>query len=162
MPTAKLSLRLVKGPSAWIGAELARHSEQWIYSLSPAELGEIEANVERLRGRDLASLGKDDFVLPVLGPVLDRLRDEVLNGRGFVLMRGLPVEGRPIEDSALAYWGIGTRFGSAALAERDGAPARPCAAILAWPRPTPTCAPTRPPSASISTPIPATSSPSCA
>jgi TfdA family taurine catabolism dioxygenase TauD len=50
--------------------------------------------------------------LPTLGPVLDRLRDEVLNGRGFVLIRGLPVEGRPIADSALAYWAIGTRFGS--------------------------------------------------
>ena len=31
--------------------------------------------------------------LPTLGQALDRLRDEVLNGRGFVLIRGLPVDG---------------------------------------------------------------------
>ena len=37
----------------------------------------------------------------------------MLNGRGFVLIRGLPVEERPIAESATAYWGIGTYFGNA-------------------------------------------------
>jgi hypothetical protein len=45
--------------------------------------------------------------------VLDRLRAEVLDGRGFVLVRGLPVEDRPIAESAMSYWGIGSYFGSA-------------------------------------------------
>jgi Taurine catabolism dioxygenase TauD, TfdA family len=112
MPTPALPRPLVEGSSAWIGASLARHPETWIYSLTPVQLEEIEANVERLRGQDLAGLRQADFSLPTLGPVLDRLREEVLNGRGFVLIRGLPVEGRPIADSALAYWAIGTRFGS--------------------------------------------------
>jgi hypothetical protein len=103
---------LVEGASAWIGAELARHPEQWIYTLSPPEIAEIEAAVATLRGRDLATLTRADFSLPTLGPVLDGLREEVLNGRGFVLVRGLPVEGRPTADSALAYWAIGMRFGN--------------------------------------------------
>jgi hypothetical protein len=103
---------LVEGASAWIGAELARHPEQWIYTLSPAEIAEIEAAVATVRGRDLATLTQADFSLPALGPVLDGMREEVLSGRGFVLIRGLPVEGRPIADSALAYWAIGMRFGN--------------------------------------------------
>lgn len=103
---------LVEGRSAWIGAELARHPEQWIYTLSAAEIAEIEAAVATVRGRDLATLTQADFSLPTLGPVLDGMRVEVLDGRGFVLIRGLPVEGRPIADSALAYWAIGTRFGN--------------------------------------------------
>jgi hypothetical protein len=37
----------------------------------------------------------------------------VLDGRGFVLLRGVPVEGRPIAESAAAYWGLGTYFGVA-------------------------------------------------
>ena len=41
------------------------------------------------------------------------MRDEILNGRGFVLIRGLPIEGRPIADSAAAYWGVGTYLGNA-------------------------------------------------
>jgi hypothetical protein len=103
---------LVEGPSAWVGAELAHYPEEWIYPLSPAQIAEIEANVARLRDRDLAALSAADFALPTLAPVLDGMREEVLNGRGFVLIRGLPVEGRPIADSALAYWAIGTRFGN--------------------------------------------------
>src|SRR5579872_3977265 len=98
---------LVEGPSAWFGAELARHPEQWIYTLSAAELAEIEAASAKLRGRDLAALNRADFALPRLSPVLDEMRREVLDGRGFVLIRGLPVEGRPVADGALAYWAIG-------------------------------------------------------
>ncbi|HZK90179.1 MAG TPA: TauD/TfdA family dioxygenase [Stellaceae bacterium] len=111
MPSALLR-PLVDSPSAWIGAELARHPEQWVYTLSPVEIAEIEAAVAKIRGRDLASLARADFTFPTLGPALDGLRDEVLNGRGFVLLRGLPVEGRPIADSAAAYWGIGVHFGN--------------------------------------------------
>ncbi|MGA8400101.1 MAG: TauD/TfdA family dioxygenase [Stellaceae bacterium] len=103
---------LIEGPSAWIGAELARHPETWIYQLSAAEIAEIEAAVAKVRGRDLAGLSRADFALPMLGPALENMREEVLNGRGFVLIRGLPVKGKPIEDSAAAYWAIGTRFGN--------------------------------------------------
>jgi hypothetical protein len=63
--------------------------------------------------------------LPTLGPVLDRLRAEVLDGRGFALLRGMPVEERPIAESATAYWGVGTYFGSARSAERARASAGP-------------------------------------
>ncbi|MGC8476430.1 MAG: TauD/TfdA family dioxygenase [Acetobacteraceae bacterium] len=103
----------VEGPSAWIGAELARRPEEWIYRLSPAEIAELETATATQRGRELATLRRADFPLPSLGPILDRLRAEVLNGRGFVLIRGLPVEGRPIAESAAAYWAIGSYFGNA-------------------------------------------------
>jgi hypothetical protein len=102
----------VDGPSAWIGAKLRQRPDDWTYTLSPTEIGEIEAAVGTVRGRDLAGLTHADFILPTLGPALDELRDEVLNGRGFALLRGLPVEGRPIADSAAAYWGIGLHFGN--------------------------------------------------
>jgi hypothetical protein len=91
---------------------LSRSPKQWIYHLSPREIDEVEAAVAGTRGRDLAELRRADFPLPTLGAVLDGLREEVLNGRGFVLIRGLPVEGRPIADSAAAYWGVGSYFGN--------------------------------------------------
>jgi hypothetical protein len=103
----------MEGPAAWAGADLAKRPQEWTYVLSPTEVGEIEAATAAVAGRDIAGLRRGDFLLPTLGPVLDRLRDEVLNGRGFVLIRGLPVEGRPIGESAAAYWGIGSYFGSA-------------------------------------------------
>jgi len=106
---------LVEGPSAWRGPDLARRPDAWIHSFSSTELAEIAAATAPLvaRGADLAEVHREDFPLPTLGPWLDRLRGELLNGRGFVLLRGLPVEGRPVAEAATAYWGIGTYLGNA-------------------------------------------------
>jgi hypothetical protein len=88
---------------------------EWTYHLSPSEIAEIETALARVRrrGLDITEIRREDFPLPRLGPVLDRLCSEVLDGRGFVLVRGMPVEGRPIAESATAYWGIGCYFGNA-------------------------------------------------
>jgi hypothetical protein len=86
----------IEGPSAWIGADMCGREAEWSYRLSPPEIAEIETAVEavQVRGLDIADIRREDFPLPTLGPVLDRLRAEVLDGRGFVLLRGMPVEGR--------------------------------------------------------------------
>src|SRR3954454_8528051 len=109
------SRRLIEGPSAWVGSDMRGREAEWSYRLSPSEIAEIEAALKSVqaRGLDIADIRRADFPLPTLGPVLDRLRDEVLNGRGFVLLRGVPVENRPVVESASAYWGLGTYFGSA-------------------------------------------------
>jgi hypothetical protein len=106
---------LIEGAAAWTGAEMREREAEWIYRLSPVEIAELDAAVEsvRARGLEISEVRRADFPMPVLGPTLDRLRGEVLDGRGFVLLRGLPVEGRPIDEIAMAYWGIGSYFGSA-------------------------------------------------
>ena len=53
---------------------------------------ETAVKAVQARGLAIADIRRDDFPLPTLGPVLDRLRVEVLDGRGFVLLRGMPVE----------------------------------------------------------------------
>jgi hypothetical protein len=105
----------IEGPSAWVGADMRGREAEWSYRLSPVHVGEIEAALQAVQahGLDIAAIRREDFPLPTLGPVLDGLCAEVLNGRGFVLLRGMPVEDRPIAESATAYWGVGTYFGSA-------------------------------------------------
>src|SRR6185312_3982410 len=112
--TVTSALRPVEGPSAWVGAEMRRREDEWTYRLTAANLAEIEAAVASVksRGLDLADITRADFPLPTLGPVLDGVRGEVLAGRGFALLRGMPVDG-PIEHSAAAYWGVGAYFGRA-------------------------------------------------
>jgi hypothetical protein len=106
--------RPITGPSAWRGADLAR-SDEWIRVFTPAEIRELEAAAEsaRRRGRDLVEIGRDDFPLPTLAPVLAGLRRELLHGRGFVLLRGLPVDRSTIAEAATIYWGLGTHLGVA-------------------------------------------------
>ncbi|MGE0222445.1 MAG: TauD/TfdA family dioxygenase [Acetobacteraceae bacterium] len=107
--------RLVEGPSVWFGPDMAAREAEWTYVLTPADIAEIETALASVLARDLAiaDIRREDFPLPNLGPVLERLRDEVVDGRGFVRVRGVPVQDRPIRESAAAYWGIGTHFGSA-------------------------------------------------
>lgn len=104
----------IGGPSAWRGDAMAR-TEEWIVRLTPAHVAEVDAALACVRaaGRDIASVRRDDFPLPSLGPTLDGIRRELLTGRGFVLLRGLPVARYSLADAALAYWGLGTYLGAA-------------------------------------------------
>jgi hypothetical protein len=105
---------LVEGPSAWKGSDLAKHPETWIYRLSADEIAEIEAATEAVmaRGIEMAAIAKADFPLPRFGATLDRLRREIIEGRGFVVIRGLRTAGKPILANATTFWGIGRHLGT--------------------------------------------------
>jgi len=99
-------------PAGWTRDQLAA-SDDWVYALSEAELGELAravADVEA-RGLDIKDIGRDDFPLPTLGPALRALRDELLDGRGFLLIRGVPVARLTKAQAAAIFWGIGVWLG---------------------------------------------------
>lgn len=102
------------GPTVWYGPQVAR-SAAWLETFSPAELAEIEAATAPLAARDadIGQLTRAMFPLPTLAPRLARLRHELLNGRGFVLLRGLPVGRWSLRESATAFFGLGTHLGHA-------------------------------------------------
>jgi hypothetical protein len=103
------------GAAAWYGPDMAARDE-WLMPLSAADIREIEQVAEPLSARssDIAAISARDFPLPSLGQKLKaRVRDEVLNGRGFLLMRGLPVERWSLRESATAYFGLGAHIGNA-------------------------------------------------
>ncbi|HET9735016.1 MAG TPA: TauD/TfdA family dioxygenase [Burkholderiales bacterium] len=101
----------VRGPGVWTGRELAARQD-WIRHFSSAELAEIAAAVQGARGVPLASLSPATFPLPRLGGVLKAILAELLEGRGFILLRGLPVERMSREEQAIAYLGMGSWLGS--------------------------------------------------
>jgi hypothetical protein len=89
-------------------------SGEWLYRLSQAEIGEVDLAMGMVAraASDMAAIAPDDFPLPTLGPRLQQLLDEVLNGRGFVLIRGLPVGRWTRREAAIAFLGIGSHLGS--------------------------------------------------
>ena len=111
----------IKGPSAWYGPDLDKERD-WIEYLSSAEVAEINTAVKRLaiQSTDITSIASDDFPLPILDLRLRQMLDEVLNGRGFVLLRALPVETWTKLESAIAFFGIGTHMGSARSQNAQG------------------------------------------
>ena len=98
----------VRDQSAWYGADLAT-SDEWIERLSDAEIGEVER-----------AIGAEDARLPTLAPRLQRILDEVLNGRGFVLIRGLPTERWTRRDAAMAFLKIGAQLGNLRMQNAEG------------------------------------------
>ena len=103
----------ITGPSVWYGPDLDRRQGEWIRPFTQAELAELDAAMRdvKSRGTGIIDIDCDAFPLPTLGPVFDHVRHEVLRGRGFVLLRGIPVERYSIEETATIYFGIGAHFG---------------------------------------------------
>ena len=112
---------VIQGPSAWYGPDLAARGD-WIEHLSETEIAEIDAAAERLANAevDIPSIRRQDFPLPTLGPRLRRILEEVLTGRGFVLLRRLPVERWSRRQAATAFFGLGTHLGGARSQNAQG------------------------------------------
>ena len=103
----------ITGPAAWRGSELAG-DDRWIHRLTEADVAEIDAALARLRatGRRFPDFGPEHFPLPGLAVRLAAFAHELENGRGFLVLRGLPVQRlRDEEIDALTY-GIGLHMGT--------------------------------------------------
>ena len=106
-----LSPEVLDSPAAWRGREMVAQ-DVWEYRLTEAEVAEVGAAVAAI-DRPLIEVDREAFPLPTLGPKLAGLRRELLNGRGFFLLRGLPVRRMNREEAVAAFWGIGAHFGNA-------------------------------------------------
>ena len=60
---------------------------------------------------EIINLSCEDFELPTLDPILQSIRGDVVDGHGFALLRGLPVQQWSLELTARVYWAIGSRIG---------------------------------------------------
>jgi hypothetical protein len=104
--------RVLETGCEWRAADVANPAE-WTEMLTPADIAEIDRAIAfaRAKSNDLLAIGKDDFPLPELGGKIKRLEKDLMQGRGFVLIRGLPRERYTNDDMCLAYWGIGAHLG---------------------------------------------------
>jgi hypothetical protein len=102
----------IEGPAAWYGPAMDE-SRAWMRPFTEAELAELDAAMRGIlrRGLPIVDIRKQDFPLPTLGPKLEDIRRELLDGCGFVLFRGIPVERYTVEESAIVYYGLGMHFG---------------------------------------------------
>jgi hypothetical protein len=111
----------IQEPSAWYGPEML-DCRDWIEDLSEGEIAEVERATKRLAAShaDITAIGRDDFPAPTLGPRLQRILNDTLNGRGFALIRSLPVERWTTLESAIAFFGIGAHIGRARAQNAKG------------------------------------------
>ncbi|MDE2355910.1 MAG: TauD/TfdA family dioxygenase [Alphaproteobacteria bacterium] len=96
----------------WAAADMADPAV-WTYALSTADIEEVAAAVAhaQARSRDFLEIGAAEFPLPGLAPRLKRIEAELINGRGFAVIRGLDPQRFDRDALCLAYWGIGAHLG---------------------------------------------------
>ncbi len=107
--------------AAWRGPQLA-NDDSWIYTLTAEDIAELEAALAtaRRRGRDIQDITRDDFPLPRFAGTLKRILREIEDGRGFQMIRGLPVARLGERDASAIYWGLGIHMGDAAPQNKRG------------------------------------------
>jgi hypothetical protein len=112
----------VSRESVWDGPDMAARRDEWTYTLTDDEISELDSAVARLKIEDtpIVDIERARFPLPRLGRTLSRIRDDLQSGRGFALLRGLPVERYDIHEAAIAYFGIGSHIGDAVSQNAKG------------------------------------------
>jgi hypothetical protein len=112
-------------PAQWTHHELEQ-DKSWLYQLSTAEIESLQVMAQNVRakiGNDpngLLKLGKDDFNLGAFAPTLQRIRQQLKDGLGVALIRGLPIDDMELIDATAVYWGMGRHLGDARSNNPDG------------------------------------------
>ena len=102
----------IESPLDWRGAQM-RQCADWLVTFDTTERAELERATAGVRHKPIAEIERVDFPLPTLAPKLDRARHEIIEGRGFAVLRGIDVGSQDHELLGRMYWGIGTYFGEA-------------------------------------------------
>jgi len=103
----------ISAANAWRGEALARETS-WLVRLSEAEVADVERALAAARGtgKPLEAITREDFPLAAMRPRLEQALADMYGGRGFVVLRGLPVGRWSDEDTGLVFWGLGRHLGS--------------------------------------------------
>src|SRR5215472_10932858 len=98
-------------PMAWRGSDISK--EDIAFDLTKQQVGALEEILRKLRklGLQLGEIRAAHCRHPALDAAMERLFDEIQEGRGIIVLRGLPVEGHSVKDVGTMFWALGTHLG---------------------------------------------------
>jgi hypothetical protein len=111
----------IVGGCVWHGRDMAK-SRRWVRTLAPEALAEIDAALRAVRRRGPAwhALAREDFPLPRTQTLLADIREELENGSGMVMLRGLPAARYSEEELRCLWFGIGANLGTPVFQNNRG------------------------------------------
>ena len=114
-------LEPVANRSIWTGDELST-DRTWMLRLDASAVAELEHALAYTvaGGLEIEQIRRCDFPLPTLGPTLSAIEAALLHGRGFSLVRGIPLERYSRREVAALFWGIACHLGDAVLQNGSG------------------------------------------
>lgn len=111
----------VRDRSAWIAADFST-DRSWLYELSAEDLTELDTALKKTKAAGFAppQFSAKDFTLPKFEATLSGMMNEFESGRGFFVLRGLPVANYSLDDLKAIYWGLGVHLGNPVLQNTKG------------------------------------------
>ncbi len=103
----------VTGPAAWRGSDL-QNDNSWKFQLSDSAIDCLDNALTSVKASGLSFPGfnRDEFPIHELAPDLTQHADEMENGKGFLLISGLPIERYSEADLEILYYGLGLHMGT--------------------------------------------------
>jgi hypothetical protein len=94
----------------WRRADLG---DSYVFQLTDEHVAELDRALEHAESvcDDVLDITREVFPLPTLGPELAGVARELIDGRGVVLIRGVPVERYDKPRASSIYWGVGMHLG---------------------------------------------------
>jgi hypothetical protein len=123
MTTSTLTMPPVQTDEfAWYGPDMVKREKEWFNKLTPDEVLELEAAGEAFTAskKNIATITPSDFPLPTLGPKLLKIRQELIKGRGFALIHGLPANNYTEQEAGTIFYGLGCHIGNARSQNAQG------------------------------------------
>lgn len=121
----------LESPLVWEADDF--EPDEWVVVLSDSDILEVDSAIEKFKGmhiykqrelrylkadlvraatlQPLGLISQDTFPLPTLSPKLHAQALELFKGRGFFVLRGIPVDRYSRLDSVIAYVGISAHVG---------------------------------------------------
>ena len=105
--------RILEPQCEWTADQVADES-LWTQHLNAQEQAELDAALRHAlaKSHDVLEIGRDDFPLPQLSRRLLDIEGQLINGRGFVRLRGLDRARYSQAEMEMLYWGIGMHLGT--------------------------------------------------
>ena len=102
-------------PSAWKSTDF-KSNDDFALDLEPRHIKALDAALNQVRE---AGLGIDDitranFPLDDIQNFVNQIKHELMDGRGFLMIRGWPLDDYSLEDIGVMYYGFGAHFGKGA------------------------------------------------
>jgi hypothetical protein len=106
-------MQVLETQCEWRSADVSDESK-WIELFDEAERDEIDAALRTAlqKSSDVMEISKTDFPLPSVAARLQLIERELIDGRGFVLLRGVDRDCYSREEMEMIYWGIGMHLGA--------------------------------------------------
>jgi Taurine catabolism dioxygenase TauD, TfdA family len=93
----------------WRGGDFTK--DDIAFDLTARHAAALEDILHRTGKSEIADIVPGDCRHPALDADLERVFDEIQEGRGIVIVRGIPVADHSVEDVSRLFWALGAHFG---------------------------------------------------